>query len=60
MSNIRILLADDHTMVAEGLRALLEPEFELVGIVENGHELLDMAQQAKPDVIIADITMPSL
>lgn len=60
MSKVRILLADDHKMVAEGLRALLEPEFELVGIVEDGHELLDKAEQLKPDVIIADITMPSL
>ena len=60
MSNIRILLADDHTMVAEGLRALLEPEFELVGMVEDGHALLDKAKELNPDVIIADITMPSL
>ncbi len=60
MSKVRILLADDHKMVAEGLRALLEPEFELVGIAEDGHELLDKAEQLKPDVIIADITMPSL
>jgi len=60
MSKVRILLADDHNMVAEGLRAFLEPEFELVGIVEDGHELLDKAKQVNPDVIIADITMPSL
>jgi len=60
MSKVRVLLADDHKMVAEGLGALLEPEFELVGIAENGHELLDKAEQLKPDVIIADITMPSL
>lgn len=60
MSKIRILLADDHQLVAEGLRALLEPEFELVGIVEDGHELLDKAKQVNPDLIIADITMPSL
>jgi DNA-binding NarL/FixJ family response regulator len=60
MSKVRILLADDHKMVSEGLRALLEPEFELVGIVEDGRALLDKAEQLKPDVIIADITMPSL
>jgi DNA-binding NarL/FixJ family response regulator len=60
MSKIRILLADDHKMVAEGLRALLEPEFELLGIVEDGHELLDKAKQLNPDVIVADISMPSL
>ena len=60
MSKVRILLADDHKMIAEGLRALLEPEFELVGIAEDGYALLDKAEQLKPDVIIADITMPSL
>ena len=56
----RILLADDHRLVAEGLRSLLEPEFELVGIVEDGRALLDAAQKLRPDVIIADISMPLL
>ena len=56
----RILLADDHRIVAEGLRGLLEPEFELVGIVENGRELLAAAEELKPDLIIADISMPLL
>ena len=60
MSKVRVLLADDHKMVAEGLRALLEPEFELVAIVEDGHALLEKAEQLMPDVIIADISMPSL
>lgn len=56
----RILLADDHRIVAEGLRTLLEPEFELVDIVEDGRALLDAAAKLKPDVIIADISMPRL
>lgn len=56
----RILLADDHRIVAEGLRSLLEPEFELVDIVEDGRALLDAAAKLKPDVIIADISMPLL
>lgn len=60
MNKIRILLADDHKLVAEGLQALLEPEFEMIGIVEDGHALLDTAKETNPDVIIADITMPSL
>ena len=60
MPSITVLLADDHRMVAEGLRALLEPEFELVGIAEDGPALLEKAEQLKPDIIIADITMPSL
>jgi DNA-binding NarL/FixJ family response regulator len=56
----RILLADDHRIVTEGLRNLLEPEFELVGIVEDGRALLDAAEKLRPDVIIADISMPLL
>lgn len=60
MDKARILLADDHKIVGEGLRSLLEPEFELVGIVEDGRELISKAKELHPDVIIADITMPSL
>jgi DNA-binding NarL/FixJ family response regulator len=56
----RILLADDHRIVAEGLRSLLEPEFELIGIVEDGRALLAAAEKLRPDVIVADISMPLL
>jgi DNA-binding NarL/FixJ family response regulator len=56
----RILLADDHRIVAEGLRSLLEPEFELVDIVEDGRALIAAAEKLRPDVIIADISMPLL
>ena len=56
----RILLADDHRIVAEGLRSLLEPEFELVGIVEDGRALITATEKLQPDVIIADISMPLL
>jgi DNA-binding NarL/FixJ family response regulator len=56
----RVLLADDHRMVAEALRTLLEPEFELVGIVEDGRALIEAVQQLRPDVIVADISMPHL
>ena len=56
----RILLADDHRIVAEGMRSLLEPEFELIGIVEDGRALLAAAEKLRPDVIIADISMPLL
>ena len=55
-----VLLADDHRMVAEGLRGILEEEFELVGIVEDGRALLEAAEELRPDVIVADITMPHL
>jgi DNA-binding NarL/FixJ family response regulator len=56
----RVLLADDHRMVAEGLKSLLAPEFDLVGVVEDGRSLIEAAKQLRPDVIVADISMPSL
>ncbi len=56
----RLLLADDHRMVAEGLKSLLSPDFELVGVVEDGRALLEKARTLHPDVIVADITMPEL
>ena len=60
MSRPRILLADDHRIVAEGLKELLLPEFELLGIVEDGRTLVEEAKKLRPDVIVADITMPHL
>lgn len=60
MRKPRVLLADDHPIVAQGLRTLLEPEVELVGIVENGRALIDATEKLKPDVIVADISMPLL
>jgi DNA-binding NarL/FixJ family response regulator len=60
MGQTRVLLADDHKIVAEGLRSLLEPEFELVGTVEDGRALIAAAEELKPDVIVADISMPLL
>ena len=56
----RILLADDHRIVAEGLRSLLEPEFDLIGIVEDGRALIDASKKLRPEVIIVDISMPLL
>ena len=60
MTRRRIVIADDHRMVAEGLRSLLEPAYELVDIVEDGRALVEAAQRLQPDVIVADITMPIL
>ena len=60
MKKPRILLADDHRILAEGVRGLLEPEFELVGIVSDGRALVEAAIRLRPDVIVADISMPSL
>jgi len=60
MSRPRVLLADDHRMVAEGLKALLTPTFDLVGVVEDGRALLREAAALAPDVVVTDITMPGL
>lgn len=60
MSRPRVLLADDHRMVAEGLKALLPDEFELVGVVEDGRAMIAAAEKLRPDVIVADISMPNL
>ena len=56
----RILLADDHRLVAEGLKSLLSLDFELVGVVEDGRALIEAARKLHPDVIVADISMPHL
>ena len=56
----RVLLADDHLMVAEALKSLLTPEFDLVGVVEDGRALIEAAGELRPDVIVADVTMPHL
>ena len=60
MSRPRVLLADDHRMVAEGLKALLPEEFELVGVVEDGRAMIEAAEKLRPQVIVADISMPTL
>jgi len=60
MSKPRVLLADDHRMVAEGLKGLLAEEFELVGMVEDGRAMVKAARELRPDVIVADISMPLL
>jgi len=53
-------MADDHLLVAEALKSLLTPEFDLVGVVEDGRALVEAAGRLRPDVIVADITMPQL
>ena len=60
MKPIRVLLADDHRIVAEGLSRLLSREFELVGIATSGDKLLRMARELGPDVIVSDISMPGM
>jgi DNA-binding NarL/FixJ family response regulator len=56
----RVLLADDHKIVLDGLRNLLEPEFVLIGAVEDGRALVCAVQQLHPEVIVVDISMPLL
>jgi len=56
----RVLLADDHRMVSEGLKGLLNEDFDLVGTVEDGREMIDAVRKLRPDVIVADISMPKL
>jgi len=56
----RILIADDHTVVAEALRSLLVTSYDVIGIVPDGRKLLEEAPKSKPDVIILDISMPLL
>lgn len=56
----RLLIADDHTLVAEACRSFLEPEFEVVGIVNDGRALLQAVSELRPDIVIVDIAMPLL
>jgi DNA-binding NarL/FixJ family response regulator len=60
MARIKILLADDHTLFCNLLRELLEPEYEVVGSVADGRELLKAAETLRPDVVLVDIGMPLL
>ena len=56
----RVLLGDDHTLVIEGFRRILEVEFDVVGAVEDGKNLVSEALRLKPDVILIDISLPIL
>src|SRR5690242_6489752 len=58
MTRPRILLADDHRILGEGLKRLLEAEFDLIAMVEDGKALIETFRRERPDVIVADITMP--
>jgi DNA-binding NarL/FixJ family response regulator len=56
----RILIADDHRLLADACKSLLEPEFQVIGIVTDGRCLVDSAVELNPDIIILDIGMPHL
>jgi DNA-binding NarL/FixJ family response regulator len=60
MKRIRLLMADDHVMFAQGLESLLRDEFELLGTAGNGEELVEATLRLNPDVILVDISMPVL
>ena len=60
MTRPRILMADDHAMLLDAFRALLEPEFDVVGAVPDGRRLLEEFSRLHPDVVLLDIAMPLL
>ena len=60
MGRIRILIADDHTMIATAFQKLLEPHYEVVGCVADGHALLKAAPELNPDIVLLDVAMPLL
>lgn len=62
MTPIRVLLADDHTLIRAGLRMVVvsQPDFTVVGEASDGREAVALAEQLKPDVVVMDIGMPSL
>src|SRR5262245_25140580 len=60
MTRPGILLADDHTMLLDAFRALLEPEFEVVGTATDGRMLIEQFSRLQPDVVVVDVAMPLL
>ena len=60
MTKPRLLIADDHKIFAEGLKRLLKEDFDIAGVVADGRELVTAAEKLRPDVIVADISMPML
>jgi len=60
MNKPRLLIADDHKIFVEGLKRLLSADFDIAGVVEDGHELVVAAEKLRPDLIVADISMPRL
>jgi DNA-binding NarL/FixJ family response regulator len=60
MSKPRVLLADDHTLVLEGFKKLLEEHSQVVGTVGDGRSLLEAAKRLRPDIVVLDISMPKL
>jgi DNA-binding NarL/FixJ family response regulator len=60
MKRTRVLLADDHLMLISAFKSVLEPKYEVVGLVTDGRSLLEAAERLRPDIIVLDIAMPQL
>jgi DNA-binding NarL/FixJ family response regulator len=60
MANIRVLVADDHRLMSEGVKALLSGTFDVVGTAADGEEMVGLAASLRPDVVVADLGMPKL
>jgi DNA-binding NarL/FixJ family response regulator len=60
MNKPTVMLADDHTMITEAFRNLLEPQYQVVATVQDGRALLETALQMKPDIVVVDVGMPVL
>lgn len=60
MTRTRLILADDHAATLGGWRALVEPEFEVVGTAADGVALVEMAERLSPDAIVTDVSMPEM
>jgi DNA-binding NarL/FixJ family response regulator len=60
VGKVRVLLVEDHGLVAEAFAKLLEPEFEVVGVASDGELLLKMARATKPDVVLLDLYLPGV
>ena len=60
MPKTRVLLADDHVVIARGLGELLKDTFDLIGIVHDGRALVETTERLRPDVVVTDISMPNL
>jgi DNA-binding NarL/FixJ family response regulator len=60
MMRPRVLIADDHAILLDAFKRLLEPEYDVVGMVSDGHALIHEAEALQPDVIVADISMPRM